>query len=170
MTRHQPKHSTALRVIAASCVALWLLASSYCGIEDLLRDDHHHAEVAASESVAHHVNYQSHDAGVELASGEASQHDSQESPPDSQPHDGGGDACCSALLATAQIAMPFVIAKPILQPLNLLCMLLPARDPMVALPEAKLERRAIDRDWVFTPEVCLGPAHLSLAPPPSHQT
>jgi hypothetical protein len=33
------------------------------------------------------------------------------------------------------------------------------------LADAILTRQAPPRDWVFTPEVCLGPAFRSLAPP-----
>ena len=68
-------------------------------------------------------------------------------------------------MATAQIANPFVIAKPVLQPLNFLCTVLQTRDPMLAAPEDKPECQAKRRDGVFTPVVCLGPAHRSLAPP-----
>ena len=68
-------------------------------------------------------------------------------------------------MATAQIATPFVIIKPILQPLDFLCPVLQARDLMLSAPKDELERQAKPRDWVFTPEVCLGPAHRSLAPP-----
>jgi hypothetical protein len=84
---------------------------------------------------------------------------------DTLSHTGGDKSCCSTLMATAQIATPFVIAKPVLEPLNFLCRVLQARDQ--CLPRSKTNRSAKikDRDWVFTPEVCLGPAFRSLAPP-----
>ena len=34
-------------------------------------------------------------------------------------------------------------------------------------PETLIRRQPPDRDWTFTPEVCLGPAFHSLAPPVS---
>lgn len=167
MTHRQHKLPLALRITAVGCIALWLLAASCCSIEYLCSDDHHHAEAEASETVVHHDSNHSQEAkAAEHAPGETSHpHDSEQPSHDSHPHDDGGDSCCSTLTATAQIATPFAIAKPLLQPLNFLCTVLQARDPMLAAPEAKPLRQAKDRDWVFTPVVCLGPAFRSLAPP-----
>jgi len=36
-----PKLHPALRFVAAGCVVLWLLASSYCSVEHLLDFDHY---------------------------------------------------------------------------------------------------------------------------------
>ena len=69
------------------------------------------------------------------------------------------------MIATVQIAQPFIIVKPVLEPLNLLCTVLQARDLMLTATEDKAERQAKERDGVFTPQVCLDPAHRSLAPP-----
>lgn len=167
MTHRQPKLSPALRVIAASCIGLWLLTSSYCSFEHLLGDGHHQAEADASETIAHQDGEHSQEAeAAEHADGEAnSSHDSDQCPPDSHPHNGGDDACCASLIASALIATPSVISGPDLKPLNLFCTAFQARDPMLAAAEDKLERQAKDFDWVFTPEVCLGPAHRSHAPP-----
>ena len=161
MTHRQQKLPLALRITAAGCIALWLLAASCCSIGFLCSDDHH------AKADAHHDSDHAQEAeAAEHAHGEASHpHDSEQPSHDSHPHDGGGDSCCSTLIATAQIATPFVIAKPVLQPTDFLCTVLPARDPMLAAPEAKLLRQAKDRDLVLTPVVCLGPAHRSLAPP-----
>lgn len=167
MILRQPKIHVSLRIVAAGGIVLWLLASSCCSIEYLCSDYHHHAKADASEPVAHNDSDHSQEAeAAEHAPGEASHpHDSERPSRDSHPHDGGGDSCCSTLIATAQIATPFVIAKPVLQPLDFLCTVLPARDPMLAAPETKPLRQAKPSDWVLTPQVCLDAAYRSLAPP-----
>jgi hypothetical protein len=40
-----------------------------------------------------------------------------------------------------------------------------ALDATEGQPEAAFFRQSGTHDWVFTPEVCLGPAFRSLAPP-----
>ena len=156
-----------LRIVAAGCIVLWLQATSHCAIEHLCGDDHHPAETAASETLAHHDNDHAQETeAADHAPGEASHpHDSQQPSNDSHPHDGSDDACCSTLMATAQITTSFVIIKPVLQPLDILCPVLQARDLMLFAPKNELARQAKPRDWVFTPQVCLDSAHRSLAPP-----
>jgi hypothetical protein len=148
-------------------MVLWFLAVSYCSIEQLFGDAHDHAEAGVSKTVAHHDSDPSQEAeAVEQAHREASHsHNSGQPSHDSHRHNDGDNSCCSTLIATAQITKPFVIAKPILQPLNSLSTVLQACDPMLAAPQDKPESQAKSRDWIFTPEVCLGPAHRSLAPP-----
>ena len=160
-----------LRMVAAGCIVLWLLASSLCSVEHLFGNDHHHAKAGAkagaSETVTHHDSDHSQAAeGVEHAHGESSRpHDSEQSSHDSRPHDDSDAACCSSLMATAQFATPFVILKPIDQPLDFLCSVGRTRDLMFFAPKNELERQAKPSDWVFTPQVCLCAAHRSLAPP-----
>jgi hypothetical protein len=167
MISRQPKINVGLRIVAAGCIVLWLLASSFCSVEHLFADDHHHAEAATSETVSHHDGDHSPEAeAAEHAHGEANHpHDSEQASHDSHPHDKSDDACCSSLVATAQLATPFVIVKPLLQPLDFLCPILQARDLMLSAPKDEQERQAQPRDWVFTPQLCLGAAHRSLAPP-----
>lgn len=166
MTRRHQKLSPALRITAAGCIALWLIAASCCSMGFLCSDDHH-AKAAASKTVAHHADDHSQDAeATEHSHSEASHpHDAKQPSHDSHPCEGGGDSCCSTLKATAQIAKPFNAAEPVFGLFNLPCTVLPARDPIFAAPEAKPLRQAKDRELVLTPEVCLGPAHRSLAPP-----
>ncbi len=166
MTHRQPKLSPAVRITAAGCIALWLVAASCCSLGFLCSDDHH-AKAGATETGAHHESDHSQEAEVaEHAPGAASHpHDSDQPSHDSQPCEGGSNSCCSTLMATAQIAKPFSAALPLLESLTLPCAVLQARDPMPAAPEAKPLRQAKDRDLVLTPVVCLGPAHRSLAPP-----
>jgi hypothetical protein len=40
-----------------------------------------------------------------------------------------------------------------------------ALDATATQPQAAFDRQAHSREWTFTPEVCLGPAFRSLAPP-----
>jgi len=166
MTHRQPKLSPALRITAAGCIVLWLLAASCCSIGNLCGDDHH-AKADAPKTVVHHDSNHSQEAeAAEHAHGEASHpHDSEQPSHDSHPCEGDGDSCCSTLMATAQIAKPFNAAQPFLESLSFLCTVLQARDPMLAAPETKPLRQAKDRDWVFTPQVCFGAAHRSLASP-----
>jgi hypothetical protein len=167
MISRQPKIHVGLRIVAAGCIVLWLQATSHCALERLFGGDHHHAEAGASETFAHHDSDHSPEAeATEHAHSKASHaHDSEQSSHDSHPHDDGDDACCSTVIATAQIATPFAIIKPVFEPLDLLCTVLQTRDSMLAAPGDKAEHQAKDRDRAFKPEVCLDPAHRSLAPP-----
>ena len=137
---------------------IWLMATSYCSIEQLCGDDHHHAEAAD-----HYDGDNSHEAeAAEHAEG----HDAGQSSGDSHHHSGAEGSCCSTLKATAQNAQPLFIAKPaLLLPLNLPCAFIQAHDSVLTAPEDKSARRANPRDRVFTPVVCLDAAHRSLAPP-----
>jgi hypothetical protein len=167
MILRQPKIHVGIRIVAAGCIVLWLQATSHCAIERLFGDDHHHAEAGASETLAQHDSGHSQEAkAAEHANGEASHPQNSEQPShDSHRHNDGDNCCCSTVMATAQIATPFVIIKPVLEPLDFLFTVLQARDPVLAAPGDKVERQAKDRDGVFKPEVCLDPAHRSLAPP-----
>ncbi len=152
MILRQPAINVGLRIVAAGCIVLWLQATWHCAIEQLLGDDHHHnaqeAEVAEhAHSAASHAN------------------DSEQSSQDSHPHDDGDNCCCSTVIATAQIATPIIIIKPVFEPLDLLCTVIQTRDSMFAALGDKAERPAKDSDRVLKPEVCLDPAHRSLAPP-----
>lgn len=167
MISRQPNNHVGLRIVAASCIVLWLVASSCCGIEHLFGDDHHHAEAGAAETLAHHdIDHSEETEAAEHRHGDAGQvHDSEPPSQDSHHHNDGEDSCCSSFQAMAQSATPFVIAKPALPPLNVLYTVHQAHDPMVPGREDKWVLQAKPRESVFTPEVCLGPAHRSLAPP-----
>ena len=166
MISRQPKIHVGLRIAAAGCIVLWLLAASYCNIEHLFAGEHHHGEGDAHEAAAHHDGDNSHEVeAAEYAEG-AGGHDAGQPPGDSHHKGGEEGSCCSTLTATAQNAQPFFIAKPALRlPLNLPCAFIQAHDSVLAAPEDKLVRQANPRDWVFTPVVFLDAAHRSLAPP-----
>ena len=167
MISRQPKIHASLRIVAAGCIVLWLQATSHCALEQLFGGDHHHAETGTSEMLAHQDSDHSPEAeGADHAHSEASHpQDLAQAPHDSHPHDDRDNCCCSTLMATAQLATPMVIVKPVLEPLNFLCPVLQTRGLMLTAPADTAERQAKRRDRVFTPEVCLDPAHRSLAPP-----
>ena len=165
MSSRLPMRHPALRVIAAGCIVLWLMASSYCSIEHLFAGEHdsqgrgHDAEVANADSHAD-------DAGRTAHRQDAAQsHDGEKDGQDSHPHDDQDDVCCSTLHATAQTPQQLTFGKPIVQPVAFLGVLLDARELFSTTPERQFDRYAKSREWVFTPEVCLGPAFRSLAPP-----
>lgn len=165
MISQQPRITIGLRLVAAGCIVLWLLASSYCSIEHLFGDDHH-AEANISEAVAYHGRDHLH--GAEAAEHEQREagHSHEAEPPshDSHPHD-GDDICCSTLMATAQIATPSIFVKPLLDPLNQSFPVPLACDSMIAASTVPTECQSKRRECLFTPEVCLGAANRNHAPP-----
>ena len=149
----QIKLSPALRVCAALWLLVWLAASASCSAESLFglaesgaghhshRAAHHHDDVAPSHEDSGHT------------------HDS----------DQGGDhqeSCCTSLQTVAQFVNAPVLTKPDFGQSASLDFLWLARALTFVQPEAAPSpRRALERDWVFTHELCPGPAHLGLAPP-----
>src|SRR6185436_8447165 len=74
-------------------------------------------------------------------------------------------ATCSTLKTMlAEADAPTVIA-PHLHTLYLQAPISLALDATETQPKASFFRQSGTRNWVFTPEVCLGPAFRSLAPP-----
>jgi len=72
--------------------------------------------------------------------------------------------CSTLKTMVAGADAPTVIA-PQLHTLYLLAPISLALDATETQPNAAFFRQSWTRDWVFTPEVCLGPAFRSLAPP-----
>jgi hypothetical protein len=75
------------------------------------------------------------------------------------------NCCCSTIRALVVTPTPIVVAKPASQPVLLIFLLDVAREYALTARSTETLRQAKPRDWVFTPEVCLGPAFHSLAPP-----
>ena len=166
MLSRQPRIHVGLRLVAAGCIVLWLMASWWSSLPCRCGEDHH-AETCPSETLAHHDNSHAHEAeAAEDADCDAGHpHDGAESSHNSYRDHDGGNCCCSTVMPTAQIATPVVIIKPAPQPLDFLCTVHLVRNPMLVAPGDKTERQTKDRDRVFKPEVCLCAAHRSLAPP-----
>jgi hypothetical protein len=157
MTHRPPKHPLALRIIAAGCVVLWLAGISACSLEALFCCDSHEK----AEAFEHR-----HERDAEHAHGEAYQpHDAGDKSQSSHKDASNENSCCSTLKAVVQTMKPIAFSKPALPLITFLCVLQETHAVSVALSENLSNRQAKPRDWVFTPEVCLGPAHRSLAPP-----
>lgn len=159
-----------LRIAAVISIALWLMRVAACDFEQLLgleldETAKDQARPASHVAVAHHddddVAGTKHSQSETNVSEEGHSHGSH-----NHHHDGKDDSCCSTLKAIVQTPNPIVIAKPLLHPLNLICALLAERD-LCLFHEWRMpaQRHAKIREWVFTPEVCLGPATRSHAPP-----
>jgi hypothetical protein len=73
--------------------------------------------------------------------------------------------CCSTIQALVVTPTLIVIARPVTTPALIISLLWAAREHEFTAPATEAMRQARPRDWVFTPELCLGPALHSLAPP-----
>jgi hypothetical protein len=165
MSSSRPRIRPAFRVIAAGCAVVWLLATSYCSIEHLLETDRGSRDEGNSGAVAAASADQrpSPPAGRVVA---ARTRDARSEKPASRHDNDSDDVCCSNLHATAQIPQQLTGDQLVLhQPSAVLGVLLDARELATRAPANQFNRQARRRDWVFTPEVCLGPAFRSLAPP-----
>ena len=129
-------------------------------------DSHGGGTVAHAE---HEDSHDSKDAIADTNHAEADanhSHDAGGPAHDSHKHDGQEGSCCSTLKAVVQTAKPVVFSKPAFPPIPFLSVLWETRVTPLSLLENAPNRRTKPRDWIFTPGVCLGPAHRSLAPPP----
>ena len=167
MTHRRTKLPFVPRIIAAGCVLVWLTGISACNLEALTC-----CASPGSETKAHSVHRNSENAtDADACSNHAHDADAQHSPEtdghshDSHKHDSKEGSCCSTLKAVVQTAKPVVFAKPAPQPISLLRVLMVTSAALPALSDNVPSRHPKNGDWVFTPEVCLGPAHRSLAPP-----
>lgn len=178
VTRREPKLPLALRIVAAGCAVLWLAGVTACNLEALLGCDSHGDGAAAHKHGEH-----SHEMAVADTQGrrapdsdahhsdEAEAHHAPNSEGDSHgshKHDGKKGSCCSTLKAVVQSAKSITIPKQILQPLSLLCVLLDGCRPAPDTRDTTSDRPSWRGEWVFTPEVCTGPANRSHAPPFLH--
>ncbi len=166
-----PNLSPTLRVIAGACAALWLVGSSLCGAERIsgfLDHDqvcvghaspvHEHGSATAHE----HEHEQTHDAA------QAHHHDDGEAQHEHSSNSKKGcdeRLCCSTMQVLLHTAKPVIIANSIPHQVFLICPLNSADEHALAPSNCEPVRQARTRNWVFTPAVCLGPAHRSLAPP-----
>lgn len=142
-----PHQTPLLRSFAAAALLVWVAAQVFCA--DLCtqattavsgQTSHCHAEAAAS----HH-----HDG------------DSQEPNHDHRPCAASPCQTLKQALLTGKAPLNFY---PPSLPLYTLAPFAPTLNDIAPVVHAK-SRHAIPPDWVLTPEVCLGPAFRSLAPP-----
>jgi hypothetical protein len=142
----QSKSTLALRLCAAVWLLAWIAASGFCALEPVFDQ---------AESGAHH-----HADQTAAPSSEDSNHSH-----DSDKNDGAEHSCCTSLTAAPQFASSAIFTKPDFGKSLPLSFLWLAQTLTFVQPEAPAMRQSPDRQWVFTPEVCLGPAFRSHAPP-----
>jgi hypothetical protein len=139
----QPMTSGLVRIFAAGVLLVWLAAFTHCSTECLAGDSDSYSQAEHSHPAAE-PSTRSHD---------------------SDKHGSHDDSFCIALHSICPVSTDSVLAKPdfgLACPLNFVST---AQFAALTPPEALVSRQPPDREWVFTPEVSLGPAFRSLAPP-----
>ncbi len=138
MKNSSNKLNPLLRFVAAGTLLVWLAAVTACSTECFGEDSH--SDSAKMEPGAA-SNNQSHD---------------------SDKHD---DSLCVSLHSLVPTTPCAILAKPDFGFAFTLSFVLPSESVALAQLEASISRQPPDCNRVFTPEVCLGPAFRSLAPP-----
>ena len=140
------------RLTAGAALVAWILASVFCSAECFKPAAHCDPADYPQAKASHHGSapHHAHDA------------DTEHHPP-AKP-ESCDNSFCDSLKSTAQNSAHVLPIKPVL-PLAYFLACLPLRD-LAAYPQGSSHfREAPGRKWVFTPEVSLGPAFRSLAPP-----
>lgn len=150
----QPRLSPALRLWAALSVLVWIAALAQCAMEPLIGNFHSGAN--------HHTASTAHDHHGDEA---APAHQETGHSHDSDPNGDHGDSCCTSLKAALSNTASFQLTHPDLGQLFALNSLWLTQALTPVESEISPPRQAKNREWVFTPEVCLGPAFRSHAPP-----
>ena len=138
MSLRQTKLNPLLRWFAGATVLVWIVASGFCSVEHFF--GHAESDAAPASETADHSH-------------------------DSDKHDDSEHSCCDSLKATPQLGSSTVLNHPDFGKLLSPDFLLLAQVLTFVQPEAPISRQPPDRQWVFTPEVFLGPAFRSHAPP-----
>jgi hypothetical protein len=137
-----------LRPFAAAALFVWLVAQVLCTAHCNFGFGYGHSEKASchgsAPAQAHHDDGNSH--------GPA-------------PKGSSTGAACLTLKSALYDTNASALVKPEFQLLDTLPEFEPAVEATQTHLVAALSRQARPRDWVFTPEVCLGPAFRSNAPP-----
>ena len=164
-----PQLNAPLRIVAGACAVLWLVAPLLCGAGRISECEGHDQVGAGEAGPGHHQDI-------------APAHEQEQSQDVAQAHhDDDGEAqhehgskgkkdcdeklCCSSMQALLPTAKSIIVANSLSQQLFVVCLLNAAAENALAASNCEPVRQAPPPDWVFTPEVCLGPAHRSLAPP-----
>lgn len=148
----QRKLKPVLRICAALMVLVWIVASGFCSAESLLG----HPELGGE----HHSNQAAHHEDEAAPSSTDADHSH-----DSDQHKDGDHSCCASLKATPQSGGSANLTKLDFPKSFSLSFLWLAQALTSVCPEVSVLRQPPGRKWVFTPEVCLGPAFRSHAPP-----
>jgi len=131
-----------LRFVAAVTLLVWLTAPAFCSHACTVR-----APVSGQEENVPPCHRAAHQK--------------------STPAQNAQCACsfCDSIRKVTEPQANKTVSPPNLLPLWTLSPLLGWQISALPDPGSSVFREAIFRDWVFTPEVCLGPAFRSLAPP-----
>ena len=148
MRSRQTTFSPLLRFFAAGALLVWVAAQVFCfahcnfGVShgDSTQPSCH----ASAPSQAHHE-------------------DGDSSSP--AHHDSSGSVACSTLKSALADSGSVSLVHPDFRLLYALTPVALMLDITAAEPISPCSRQARPREWVFTPEVSLGPAFRSLAPP-----
>jgi hypothetical protein len=146
MQSHQTKLSPMLRSFAAVTLLAWLAAQVLCAAHCNFGVCHGEAEKASCHGPA------------------LTHHDDAD--PAGPGHDNSSTtATCLTLKSALVSGSPLALVPPELHLLYTLAPVALALDATMAEATAPSSRQAWRRDWAFTPEVYLGPAFRSHAPP-----
>lgn len=140
----QIKLKPAIRLYATVSLFVWLVAVTFCSAECFIGDSHCQA---------------CHDERT------ASSHHESDQTPGSDKHEGRNDSFCESLKSVAQPAHSSVLSKPDFGLVFIQKFVTPSQALIIAEFKSLIFRQPSDRDWLLTPELCLGPAFRSLAPP-----
>ena len=166
MTVSQTKLPLTLRFVAAGCALLRLLAVSACDLEHFLLLGHHGSSEGHEHSPAAAHQHGSDSPQPSHGHDEARHsHDAEDDSHGSHEHGSNENSCCSTLKASVPSAKPFVFLKPVFHPIPFLSVRRETDETTCSPSQGFEYRQAKPPDWVFTPEVCLGPAFRSRAPP-----
>ena len=134
-----------LRFFAAATLMCWLAALVCCSAECLTGDSRCQPSL--------------HDEPA------ADSHHDHEQAPDSDKHNDCPKAVCDSLKNFVHLTGSSFIAKAHFRLAYVAGFASPSQVFAVSAPETPIFRQAWRRNWAFTPEVFLGPAFRSLAPP-----
>ena len=148
MRSRQTTFSPLLRSFAAGALFVWLTAQALCFAHCNFGVGH-----GSSEQPSCHASAPSQ-----------GHHDDGDSSSPAH-HESSASAACSTLKTALLDSGATVLVQPNFHLLYTLAPVALALNATAVEPTASFSRQARLRDWVFTPEVCLGPAFRSLAPP-----
>ena len=140
--------SPLLRSLAAGALLVWVVAQALCFAHCNFGVGHGDSEEASCHGSA----------------STSAHHDDGDTSGPVHPDSSGSDVCFtlkSALVGSSAADL----VQPGSQLLYTLAPFAPSLDVRAVESITRFSRQARSRDWLLTPEVCLGPAHRSLAPP-----
>lgn len=153
----QPKLRMSLRIWAVVSLVAWLGASVFCAGDALL--GHPHGDGEGGHATASGQPHHAGSTATDSAAAHGHSHDSDQG-------DGHDEAaCCSTLIGVQQATSSLVLPTLDFARLASFHFVFLSQTLAPSEPEGSPPRQSSPRDWAFTPEVFLGPAFRSHAPP-----